>query len=93
MDSLKIRIPYLNLEHSGHRLLWFWVTVFVLLKLFLLSGSAVQMVYSLHDDELYVSRAFHLLMDGRLGPYDSRLLEKLPGISLWLAGNRLLGIP
>jgi hypothetical protein len=93
MDSLKIRIPYLNLEHSGHRLLWFWVTVLVLLKLFLLSGSAVSMIYGPHDDSLYVSRAFHLLMDGSLGPYDARLLIKLPGISLWLAGNRLLGIP
>jgi len=73
--------------------LWLGVTVLVLLKLFLLSGSALQMVYGPHDDSLYVSRAFHLLMDGSLGPYDARLLVKLPGISLWLAGNRLLGIP
>jgi hypothetical protein len=93
MDSLKIRIFFLNLEHSGNRLLWFGATVLVLLKLFLLSGSAVQMVYQPHDAGLYVSRAFHLLMDGSLGPYDARLLVKLPGISLWLAGNRLLGIP
>jgi hypothetical protein len=51
------------------------------------------MVYSPHDDGLYVSRAFHLLLDGGLGPYDGRLLVKQPGISLWLAANRLLGIP
>jgi len=51
------------------------------------------MGHSPHDDSLYVSRAFHLLMDGSLGPYDGRLLVKQPGISLWLAGNRLLGIP
>lgn len=93
MDALKIRFPSFNFELDGSRLLWFGVTVLVLLKLLLLSGSAVQMVYSPHDDGLYVSRAFHLLMDGSLGPYDARLLVKLPGISLWLAGNRLLGIP
>jgi len=80
-------------EHGGNRLLWLGATVLVLLKLFLLSGSAVSMIYGLHDDSLYVSRAFHLLMDGSLGSYDARLLIKLPGISLWLAGNRLLGIP
>jgi len=82
-----------KLEHGGNRLLWLGVTVLVLLKLFLLSGSALRMGHSPHDDSLYVSRAFHLLMDGSLGPYDARLLVKQPGISLWLAGNRLLGIP
>lgn len=75
------------------RLLWLGVLVLVLSKLFLLSGSAVQMVFSPHDDGLYVSRAFHLLMDGSLGTYDARLLVKQPGISLFLAGNRLIGIP
>src|SRR3990172_5108501 len=93
MDSLRMRIFFPNPEHGRNQLLWLGVTVLVLLKLFLLSGSSVQMVYSPHDAGLYVSRAFHLLMDGSLGPYDARLLVKLPGISLWLAGNRLLGIP
>jgi len=79
--------------HSGSWLLWLGVTVLVLLKLLLVSGSAVAISYAPHDDSLYVSRAFHLLIDGSLGPYDGRLLVKLPGISLWLAGNRLLGIP
>jgi len=65
----------------------------ILVKLLLVADNAVQMVYSPHDDGLYVSRAFHLLLDGGLGPYDGRLLVKQPGISLWLAANRLLGIP
>jgi hypothetical protein len=82
-----------KLKYGGNRLLWLGVTFLVLLKLFLLSGSAVSMIYGPHDDSLYVSRAFHLLMDGSLGPYNAQLLVKLPGISLWLAGNRLLGIP
>lgn len=93
MGSLRIRFSSFNFELDGSRLLWFGVTALVLLKLLLLSGSAVQMVYSPHDDGLYVSRAFHLLIDGGLGPYDARLLVKQPGISLWLAGNRLLGFP
>lgn len=50
------------------------------------------MVYSPHDDDLYVSRAFYLLLDGSLGPYDARLLVKQLGISLWLAGSRFQGI-
>ncbi|MHB8908663.1 MAG: hypothetical protein ACYDAA_07270 [Syntrophales bacterium] len=80
-------------EHGGNQLLWLGVALLVLLKLLLLSGTAVPMTFSPHDDSLYLSRAFHLLMDGGLGPYDGRLLVKLPGISLWLAANRLLGIP
>ncbi len=72
---------------------WFGLILLILLKLVLTSGGVVQMVYSPHDDGLYVSRAFHLLTDGGLGPYDARLLVKVPGISLWLAGVRFLGIP
>jgi hypothetical protein len=93
MEMLNKYISLLTLKTDGSRLLWFGVSVLVLIKLLLLSGSAVQMVYSPHDDGLYVSRAFHLLMDGSLGPYDARLLVKQPGISLFLAGDRLLGIP
>lgn len=74
-------------------LFWLGVSLLTLIKFALISGEAVQMIYSPHDDGLYVSRAFHLLLDGSFGPYDARLLVKLPGISLWLAGSRLLGIP
>ena len=80
-------------ECSGNHLLWLGLSALVLLKLFLVSGSAVPMTFSPHDDSLYLLRAFHLLTDGSLGPYDGRLLIKQPGISLWLAGVRLLGIP
>lgn len=93
MDPLKIDISYLSLKHGGSRLLWLGVAFLVLLKLFLVSGSAVSMAYGPHDGSLYVSRAFHLLTDGSLGPYNGQLLIKQPGISLWLAGSRLLGIP
>jgi hypothetical protein len=65
----------------------------VLIKLALVSDLAVQMIYTPHDDGLYVSRAYHLLEDGTFGAYDARLLVKLPGVSLLLASVRLLGIP
>jgi hypothetical protein len=84
---------FVALKIDSARLMWLGVAALVFLKLLLISGSGVQMIYSPHDDGLYVSRAFHLLMDGTLGSYDARLLVKLPGISVWLAGNRWLGIP
>ena len=49
--------------------------------------------YAPHDDSLYVMRAFHLLQGEAFGPYDSRTLAKLPGMSFWLAGARTLGLP
>jgi len=74
-------------------LFWIMAGFLVLLKLALTSDLAVQMIYSPHDDGLYVSRAYHLLLGEAFGPYDARLLVKVPGISLWLAANRTLGIP
>jgi len=91
--SLKMHNQNLTSGYVRNQLLWLGVTILVLLKLVLLSGSAVEMVHGPHDDGLYVSRALHLLMDGSFGPYDARLLIKQPGISLWLAGNRFIGIP
>jgi len=86
-------IGFYKTGQNGSHLLWFGVAALVLLKLLLVSGTAVPMTFSPHDDSLYLLRAFHLLTDGGLGAYDGRLLIKQPGISLWLAGIRLLGIP
>ncbi len=74
---------------------WLWTALAVLwgLKLALVAGLPVHIVFSPHDDSLYLTRALHLLNDGGLGPYDSRVLAKLPGISIWLAGLRGLGLP
>jgi hypothetical protein len=80
-------------EQGGRQILWLGVGFLVLLKLFMLSGTAVPMFLSPHDSGLYVSRAFYLLKDGSFGPYNSQLLIKQPGLSLWLAGIRLLGVP
>ena len=91
------RFYVLNIQISNHwrssEFFWCAVVTLILGKLILLSGSAVQMVYSPHDDGLYVSRAFHMLTDGTMGSYDARLLVKQIGISFWLAGMRTLGIP
>ena len=53
----------------------------------------MQASYSPHDDTLYVERAAHLLAGEAFGPYDSRVLVKYPGMSLWVAGMRSMGIP
>jgi hypothetical protein len=73
--------------------LWVACGCLILIKLALVSDFAFQMILSPHDDGLYISRAYHLLADGTYGPYDARLLIKLPGLSLLLAAVRRLGIP
>jgi hypothetical protein len=80
---------------AGHSNTFLWVVCvcLILIKLALVSDLAIQMLLSPHDDGLYVSRAYHLLKDGTYGPYDARLLIKLPGVSILLAFVRRLGIP
>ncbi len=73
--------------------LWFACGCLILLKLALVADLAIPMIYTPHDDGLYVSRAYHLLKDGTYGPYDARLLVKVPGLSLLMAAVRGLGIP
>lgn len=88
-----------NLRHppDAHRmqasLFWFVVVLMVGIKLVLVSDLSVMISYSPHDDSLYVERAFAFLSSHGFGPYDSKVLVKYPGISLWLAGGRLLGLP
>jgi hypothetical protein len=74
---------------------WLWASLaaIFLLKLALVAGLPVHVVFSPHDDSLYLIRALFLLNDGWLGTYDARVLAKLPGISIWLAGLRSLGLP
>lgn len=62
-------------------------------KLLLSSDQYVNMIYSPHDDGLYVMRAFSILNYGDFGEYDSRLLVKNLGFSLYLSLIRLIGIP
>jgi hypothetical protein len=69
------------------------VGLLVALKLVLSSDLSVQVRYSPHDDSLYTERALHLLAGEGFGPYDSRVLVKYPGLSLWLWVTRSVGIP
>jgi hypothetical protein len=69
------------------------VIALVIARYMFTAGQGPIVIYAPHDDWLYVLRAYHLLTDGTLGPYDARTLVKLPGISFFLAGNRLLAIP
>lgn len=74
-------------------MLWLLVVALVLLRCVLNADLPLQISYAPHDDALYVERAFHLLSGEAFGAYDSRLLVKYPGISIWLAAMRELGIP
>ena len=65
----------------------------VFIKLVFISDLSPQVVYAPHDDSLYVMRAFNLLNEGFFGPYDSRVLAKLPGMSFMLAAMRSVGLP
>ena len=73
----------------------FWPLALALIaaRLIVTSDLSVQIIFSPHDDSLYVTRAFELIEGNGFGPYDSRVLVKYPGISLWLAIVRILGIP
>jgi hypothetical protein len=82
-----------GLAGRSNTFLWLACGCLILIKLALVSDLAVSMIYSPHDDGLYISRAYHLLVDGTYGPYDARLLVKVPGLSLLLAFVRRLGIP
>lgn len=74
---------------------WLWVAFAAIfgLKFALVSELSMHIVFAPHDDSLYLVRAMHLLNDGSLGPYDARVLAKLPGLSIWLAGLSALGLP
>ncbi len=86
---------YLPWDKQRMQTILFWLAagLMVAIKLVLVSDLSVTINYSPHDDSLYVERAFALLSGQGFGPYDSRVLVKYPGISLWLAGARLVGLP
>jgi hypothetical protein len=72
---------------------WLAAGALVLAKLALVADLSVEILFSPHDDSLYVERAFYLLRGEAFGPYDSRTLVKYPNISFWLAAVRGVGIP
>jgi len=86
---------FLAADMQQARAILFWLTavLMVAIKLVLVSDLSVTINYFPHDDSLYVERALALLSGLGFGQYDSRVLVKYPGISLWLAGTRLIGLP
>jgi hypothetical protein len=87
---MKLRFPS---DRARHWLFWIVVLALIGLRLVLRSDLSLQIVFSPHDDSLYAEHAYALLHGEAFGPYDSRTLIKYPGLSLWLAAMRLLGIP
>lgn len=84
--------PWFSRIQSAH---WVWLgaAVLVLARLALVADLGIVVTYAPHDDSLYVTRALALLFGNGFGPYDSRILVKFPGLSLWLAMEHRLGIP
>jgi hypothetical protein len=72
---------------------WAITLLIVLVKLVIVADLPLAITYGPHDDSIYVQRALSLISGDGFGTYDSRVLVKYPGISLWLAGARLLGLP
>jgi len=67
--------------------------VLVAAKLAITSDLSIQIVFSPHDDSLYVKRALELLHGDGFGHFDLWTPVNYPGISLGLATIRLLGVP
>jgi hypothetical protein len=72
---------------------WSLAVLLVVAKFALVADINVSVVYGPHDDSLYIQRALGLLSGDGFGPYNSRTLVKYPGLSLWLAGVRVFGLP
>lgn len=80
-------------QKNSNAILLLILMVCSIFKLILGSDQYVNMIYSPHDDGLYVMRAFSILNYGDFGEYDSRLLVKNLGFSLYLSLIRLIGVP
>jgi hypothetical protein len=84
---------FLSTREAQARAFWLAAGALIALKLALVSGISIEAVYGPHDDSLYVERALRFLNGEAFGPYDASTLVKYPGISLWLAAMRRLGVP
>ena len=93
LERAKIYIKNFRLGDPASSIYLALIIVFSLIKLILVSDLAPRIEHQPHDAFLYVKRAYMLLTDGSFGPYDSKTLVKLPGISYLLAFFRFLGIP
>jgi hypothetical protein len=86
-------VALFSTREAQARAFWLAAGILVALKLALVSGVSIEAVYGPHDDSLYIERALRFLNGEAFGPYDSSTLLKYPGISLWLAAMRWLGVP
>ena len=85
-------IEYLARQVKSHGF-WLAVVSAAVGRLALTADINVNISWCPFDCSVYLDRAYHLLNGEALGVYDSQTLLKLPGISLWIAFLRFLGIP
>lgn len=74
---------------------WFWAAIALTAgKLWLTSAQTIYAIGpALHDDELFVKLAAHLLAGHWLGPYDQFTLAKGPMFPLFIAASFWIGLP
>ncbi|HRK09345.1 MAG TPA: hypothetical protein PLZ57_16370 [Pseudobdellovibrionaceae bacterium] len=80
-------------RHHTHQFYWQWVLCLILFRIVLTADFVPGAWFAPHDASLYVERAAHLVAGNELGPYNSRVLVKIPGFSFLLAAFSRWGIP
>ena len=70
-----------------------WVTLLIILRLWLVEAIDLIATYAPYDEQLFISLAKHILNGQWLGPYDQLTLAKGPGYPIFIALAHLTGIP
>ena len=78
----------------SNRALWTLVTVFALIKFALVGWwPFLFLIHQIHDTQIFLNQATHLLEGNWLGPYSEYTLMKGPATPIWIAVMNFLGIP
>jgi len=73
---------------------WVLAAGLVVVKLALVRGQPIYAIgNAVHDDQLFLKLAHHIVQGEWLGPYDELTLAKGPIYSLFIAANHLAGLP
>lgn len=85
--------PYRKVKISEDRVLFWWMLILILVRLWFVQAQGFIATYTPHDDYLFVRLAKGILSGEWLGPYDQLTLVKGPGYPLFIAFAHHIGIP
>ncbi|MGI9537625.1 MAG: hypothetical protein ACR2PB_11175 [Desulfocapsaceae bacterium] len=85
--------PYRKATISEDRVLFWWMLILILVRLWFVQSQGFIATYTPHDDYLFIRLAKGILSGGWLGPYDQFTLIKGPGYPLFIAFAHHIGIP